>query len=479
MRTVFIILVLLSLLTLGCQKNPDNTQINPELQIAQEINNRKIVILGEQPHRHPSGYNEVIKILFEWFGDCKRNNIKSTTLNFVIEYHDSWANEVNKYLDSGNTSALLDSNLTIFSFEEIEFYTKLKSFNDTLKSFNNQNSGYNYKFKVLGFEEPANNFTPEMSKKTIYELEYWFVKERDSLIAMKFMDYLKNNENDKYLFYYGMFHLQKDYLNKRLPDFHVDEDSCYGYFLTGYLKNKYGENNVVSVAKLMSAPEILERLGLDSIINRKLLTKSENLKVDSDIYKQYDYVFFDPYVDLSDHSFTLVYCRKVFEKALEKLTILDRNIKGTWVYEFGRRILKKLSYAAGVNFKNVNDFKKWFDKQSSFDLSHFDSKEYKDNVFKLYSKEEDDDKAVTLLRQLGIQADYDRRSSMDSSEFNKIWPEALKDIKFINAIGIYWAGYSDEKLKAKEYLKQFSNEDFAEPEKYLQWWRNVYHNFGI
>ena len=68
---------------------------------------------------------------------------------------------------------------------------------------------------------------------------------------------------------------------------------------------------------------------------------------------------------------------------------------------------------------------------------------------------------------------------MDSSEFNKIWPEALKDIKFINAIGIYWAGYPDEKIKAKEFLKQFSKEDFAEPEKYLQWWRNVYHNFGI
>jgi hypothetical protein len=396
-----------------------------------------------------------------------------------MEYHESWANDVNKYLDSGNTSALLDSNLSYISFEEIEFYTKLKSFTDTLKSFNNQNSGYNYKFKVLGFEEPANNFTPEMSRKTIYEAQYWFVKERDSVISMKFMDYFKNNENDKYLFYYGMFHLQKDYGNKRLPGFHVDEDSCYGYYLTGFLKNKYGENDVVSVAKVMSGPEILERLGLDSIINKKLLIKSENLKIDSDMFKQYDYIFFNPFVYLFEHYFTLVYSRKVFEKALEKLTKLNRNLKGKWVYEFGRKLLRKLSYVAGVDFKNVNDFKKWFKKQESFDLSHFDSREYKDNVYKLYLKDRNEPELLYTLKYLGIQADYNILMSMDSSEFNKMWPEALKDIKFINAIGIYWAGYPDEKIRAKEYLKLFSKEDFAEPEKYLQWWRNVYHNYGI
>jgi hypothetical protein len=69
---------------------------------------------------------------------------------------------------------------------------------------------------------------------------------------------------------------------------------------------------------------------------------------------------------------------------------------------------------------------------------------------------------------------------MDTAEWNnKLWPEAIKNIKIINAIGIFWAGYPDEKIKAKEYLKNINGQDFAEPEKYLQWWRNVYHNYGI
>lgn len=479
MRAAFIILVLLSIYTLGCQKNPDSTQINPELQIAREINNRKIVVLGEQPHRHPSGYNEVIKILFEWFGDCKRNKIKSITLNFVMEYHESYANDFNKYLESGNTSALLDSNLTYISFEEIEFYTKLKSFTDTIKSFNNQNSGYNYKFKALGFEEPANYFTPEMSKKTIYESEYWFVKERDSVVSMKFMDYFKNNENDKYLFYYGDGHLQKGLVSKWYKGFSLDKDSCMGYFLADYLKRAFGEQNVLTINKVMFSNEILNNLGLDSLINGKLITKNDTLKNNYPNYDLYDYFYFNHYVESIPHYFAIVYSRIVFDKALEKLTILERNSKGTWVYEFGRKLLRKLSYVAGVDFKNVNDFKKWFIKQDSFNLSHFDSKEYRDNVFKLYSNEKDESDQVYMLKYLGIQADYDSLLLMDSSDFNKIWPEALKDIKFINAIGIYWAGYPDEKIRAKEYLKLFSKEDFEEPEKYLQWWRNVYHNYGI
>ena len=136
----------------------------------------------------------------------------------------------------------------------------------------------------------------------------------------------------------------------------------------------------------MISPEILNKLGLDSLINRKLFTKNENLKNNYPHYELYDYFFLIPYVDMTEHYFALVYSKNVFEKAVEKLTIIDRNLLSTWVHEFGRKILKKLSYAAGVDFKNVNDFKKWFDKQSSFDLSHFDSKEYRDNVLNFILK---------------------------------------------------------------------------------------------
>ena len=332
----------------------------------------------------------------------------------------------------------------------------------------------------MGFEEDANNFTPEFSKKTIYEAQYWFIKERDSMVFQKFMNYFDNNKDDKYLFYYGLGHLQKDYVNKKLPNFFVGKDSCYGYFLLGYLKMKFGENDVLSIAKLMIPSDKLKRMGLDSLINKKLLTKSENVKNKSLNSQQYDYYFFNPFVNISDHAFILVYSKKVFEKAIEKLSLLDKTLPGTWVYDFGRKMLKKLSYLAGVDFNSINELKFWFNRQKSFDLNHFESKEYRNNFFKIYAKDEDDENAKILLRQFGFEEDMDEYFRIDSSEWNnKFWPEALKNIKFINAIGIYWSGYPDEKIKAKEFLKNFSGEDYNEPEKYLQWWRNIYHNYDI
>ncbi len=53
----------------------------------------------------------------------------------------------------------------------------------------------------------------------------------------------------------------------------------------------------------------------------------------------------------------------------------------------------------------------------------------------------------------------------------------MQRAKFTNSIGIYWFGYPDEKIKAKEYLVKFSGEDFAEPEKYLQWYRMKYYGY--
>jgi hypothetical protein len=57
-------------------------------------------------------------------------------------------------------------------------------------------------------------------------------------------------------------------------------------------------------------------------------------------------------------------------------------------------------------------------------------------------------------------------------------PMIIRHIKFTNSIGIYWFGYPDEKIKAKEYLKEFSREDFQEPEKYVQWYRMKFYGYN-
>jgi hypothetical protein len=469
-------IVLFSIISLYCQNKPDNTNYNPENLIAKEINERKIVIIGEAPHSHPSGYNEVIKILYEWLEECRRTGNNSQTLNLVLEIDDSLASLSNKYLKTGILSSLIDSNITLASYETIEFFTKLRNFSESLDSLKNKYPKSNLKFNVLGFEESVYNFNSEFFKKTTSEIQYWFVKDRDSVVSQKFINYFTKNRNDKYLIYYGLSHLQKGYVNKKMPGFSIKEDSCYGYYLAGYLKKEFGENNVITIAKEMMPPQSLKRIGLDSLINKYYLAESQNLKLLNNSQKV-DYFFLNPYIEVPNHFFGYVYSRKVFEKALEKFTLYEKSKPGTWLYDFVEKKFKELSYSTGNIFNNASEFKVWLNNQKTFDLSHFDTKEYKDYLYKSFSN---DKNARAILKQLGFENNIDDYNSMDTAEWNnKIWPEALKNIKFINAIGIYWAGYPDEKINAREFLKNFSGEDYSEPEKYLQWWRNVYHNYGI
>jgi hypothetical protein len=61
--------------------------------------------------------------------------------------------------------------------------------------------------------------------------------------------------------------------------------------------------------------------------------------------------------------------------------------------------------------------------------------------------------------------------------WQKIWPEEIKHVKFINAVGIFWIGYPDEKAAAKKYLMEFSGQDLDEPGEYFKWYRKKYYDY--
>ncbi|MDD5362555.1 MAG: hypothetical protein PHN88_10520 [Ignavibacteria bacterium] len=475
----FVIIVFFPLL-FGCQNKINTKDDNPERTIAREINKRKIVIVSEQPHWHPSGYKEIIKILYEWFDVTKNSDVKSQTLNLVIEREDSLATEINNYFKSSNLSDILNRFSLGECYEHLEFIINLKSFNDSIVVENLNHPGLEINFKVLGFEDVGQNIPLEFLRMTKRESQLWFINKRDSVISQKFIDYYNTRKNDKYLFYYGLAHLQKDRVSKNLGGFIVDSDSCMGYYLAGYLKKYFGDNNVLTIAKLITPPEKLKNMGLDSLVNKTPYVISDEVKNESLNKKQYDYFWFIHYANTLDHIFSMVYSKFIFENALAKLFQYDNYSEGQLAYDQGKMILKNLSYSAGIDFKNINDYKKWFDKQKTFDLSHFDTKEYRDYIFNLFSKEENKEEINYKLLRLGFETNLGDIEMADKKEWDiNIWPEAVKNIKFINAIGIFWAGYPDEKVRAKKYLMEFSGEDYALPEKYLQWWRKVYHNYDI
>jgi hypothetical protein len=421
----------------SCKKNENNLISDREFLIAKEIENKKIIMVEDNFHHHPAGYKNIINILDEWLKYSKNSRDKKATLNLILERDDSIALEINRYVHTGDLSVLLDRHLIENAFEDIEFYNQLKYFNDSINIFNSKNHGINIKFNILGFEESGADSSPEYLRRTKREREVWFIKERDSLLSEKIKDYISKNVNERYLIYYGNMHLQKGLVDKSISNISISKDSCMGYCLAGYLANKYGDENV-------------------------LIIKSK------------------PVAFLTHHIFSLVYSRKVFESSIKKLIILNKYIPSESAVEFSNSLLRKLSYLAGKDLRNVKEVISFNNNKKEFELSYFDSKEFKKFVFNAYSNDIFDNKTRNDLIMLGFHENSFQHPSLDTAEWNnKLWPEELKNIKFINAIGIYQVGYPDEKIKAKEFLKNFSGKDYAEPEKYLQWWRNVYHNYGI
>lgn len=465
--------------TLCCQNDTGKIIIDPESHIAKEINKRKIVMIGEHYHNHPSGYKEIIKILNEWIIQDYNTEKDTNKLNLILEIDEETADEINTFLITGDLSDLLDYFLPGVYYENIEFYSNLKKLHDSINKQNSKSNSFKKKFEVKGFEQVGFNVVPDLMKKPQYESEYWFIKERDSVTSYQMIDYVKNHEREKYLVFYGGLHLQKGLVSKNLG-FIVSEDSCMGYYMADYLKKEFGDSNVLTINQFLIPQNILNNTKYESLKGKDFYLHNKDVIWEQLNPSQYDFFLIKPEIRIYSHRFNFVYSKKVFEKSIDKIRIYNNFLPGYKGSLALSGFFRNLYYLTGIKFKDVNELEKWFEKNQNFEFSYFDSKEFKDNIFRIYSTDVNDRRLKSRLIQLGFDESLYGYNSLDTLIWNKeVWPDAIKNIKFLNAIGIYWAGYPDEKVEAKKFLKGFSGEDYKEPEKYLQWWRNVYHNYGI
>ena len=62
---------------------------------------------------------------------------------------------------------------------------------------------------------------------------------------------------------------------------------------------------------------------------------------------------------------------------------------------------------------------------------------------------------------------------------NTLWPEIQIQIKFLNAIGLFWIGTEEEKKIAKTYLKTVTSKDYKNPALYLEMWYHKHYNYSF
>nr|MBC8488828.1 hypothetical protein [Bacteroidota bacterium] len=376
---LFSVIGIFILSSLCCQDNQYKVIVDPESHIAKEINERTIVMIGESPHNHPSGYKEIINILNEWIKQDHSIDEDTCKLNLVLETDDGTAKEINKYFETGDLSKLFD-----YSYETIEFYTDLKKLSDLIIKQNSRSSNVKKEIIIKGFEQVGTNVVPELMKKSRYDSEYWFIRKRDSVTSYRLIDYVKNHEGEKYLIFYGGLHLQKGLVSKDLG-FIVSEDSCMGYYMADYLKKEFGDSNVLTINQIMLPPSFLDGTKYESLKGKNFYLHNKDVIWEQFDPSKYDFFLIKPLIGIYSHYFSFVYSKKVFEKSLDRIKTYNNFLPGNRAGVVVKGSLRGLYYLTGIQFENVSELEGWLDKNQKFDLSYFDSKEFKDNIFEIYS----------------------------------------------------------------------------------------------
>jgi hypothetical protein len=473
-------LFLFSSISLGCQNKDSVYYTDPDRRVAEMIFDKRIVMIGEGPHSHPVGFDGTMTILYEWLKQVVDDASKPQNLTLILETDSAYAVGIQKYFDTGIIDSILNPGMPI---ENYEFFANLRHFHNKIDSINKANSSP-IKFTVRGFEEVGVNFNADFMLKTQKESELWFVNERDVNTSKGIIDYVHKHPEEQIVIFYGGSHLQEGLVNKNLGFPDLSDEECMGYYLIYYLRKEFGKENVVSVSQPIIPPIYLVGTAIEKATDRSIFISHKNLQINMFRPKDYEYFILRPYKISIPFSAGCSFSRVMIEKSISTLKQCEPVLSGYKTKGLFGSTMFYTWLLTGIRFKDTEGLEKWYNKNGYAGFERLNSRDFKEQIFNsLFGDSENNlrhiDNFTYMLSELGFSDQIqDTSYGTDSSVWKEhTWPQEIGKVVFLNSIGIYWFGYPDEKIKAKEYLVKFSGEDFAEPEKYLQWYRMKYYGY--
>jgi len=476
-NSVFLIIIILCLLT-NLFSQVDSTKFikNPDKYLAEQIFNKRIIMLADFHRHHSSNSNHTcLSVLNNWLEAAE---IKQTKCNLTLILEDSPEDAalIADYIKTGNIDTLIYMMANSGYLEDLEFYSDLKDFSERVS--NSEAFKRNLiRFSVKGFEEIGSRPPLSFGYKTNSERDWWFVTRRDSMVSKGIIDYLNSNPNEKALVFYGSAHLNKKLSKKMNGTYELKGDSLYGYYIAYYLKNSFGDKVHIVSQDSNPAEYLNDGLNMETM-QYEFYAKSEDIPWNIVNSENYDAIIFRKRNMLFiPHPLNYLLCRKLTEstisymKEIENIDRLKKTVPTaqffTWLY-------------FGVIFEDAYEFEKWYYiNKERIDFKTIDSIKTKNRLFAYSFRDTSNISNTFLLGSLGFIL-TNLFPFPDSVKWQKdTWPEMKEHVKFINAVGIYWIGFEDEKVNAKEFLRKFSGEDFESAKEYFRWYRMKYYEYDF
>ncbi len=478
MNRILFYITFFILVNFNCKDNSPSYIRFPERQILKEFQNKKIVMLADYGHSMSAPYRSLLKLLNHWYLTLEKGTATNQNIVLVLEQDDQVVDIMKEFISTGNLESVLDFWLPYGCLEDFEFYFDLKMFVEKINRLKKQNN--NVSFEILGAEESNIFKNLEFLIKNREESFKYFAYTRDSLAAKRVIKYLNKFQDKKAIIFYGSGHLIKNYTNKDLLN-EFPNKQIKGYFLAYYLKKYFGENQVLTVNQVVVPDNVYNKSDFAKEKKGHIFVYSKNIPWNYLNPHDYDAFVLRREIRISGHLNSLIFSDQIVKSCINKMKFLKTYLPGHFAQRYYDIALNSLKFISGEDYDTIEQWETWHKNSNKILLYRLDTEEFSNQIWDYYLKNITNPKNLHRLHSFGFGPGIMNTKSIISRDEwnNKIFPNVLPNLKFLNAVGLYWFGNNAEKKLAKKYLKNYTNLNYYYPAEYLKWWRNNYINHDV
>ena len=474
------LIIIISFLFVSCNHSQQKFYTNPDSYIIDQFANKRVIMLGDFMHYSPVSYESLISLLKEWLVKIQHGKSKDHNIVLILEADTQEVSNLKQFLSTGNWKPLLEYWLPYCSLEWLEFCSNLRAFDNEIRELNERKDFNKINFDIYGGEYGSIFDSPELLRDSKSEGSKFFINKRDSISAQNVISYLNRHKNYKAVIFYGNLHLIKNYVNKNILGASIDTQ-IYGYYLAHYLKQEFGERQVLSINQYEVGQQTINKAPFFATNASDIFVYSQYIPWRYIKPENYDaYILRHDKTEIRGHSVAYIFSNNVIDADIKKMQFLKKYFPGYLAEGYYNIAQQSLQLITGKNYNTISQWQNWI-KNSNYDgAERLGSKKFENDMYDLYFNSFNNRMIIAKLYLFGIGKEIVSQQLLSKSQRDKLWKESLLKIKFLNEIGIYWVGTKEEKREAQKYLGSFVDRSkytgVMEPEDYLKLYRKTYEN---
>ncbi|RPI18501.1 MAG: hypothetical protein EHM58_05450 [Ignavibacteriae bacterium] len=443
---------------------------NPNHYLLHKLEDSKILMLGDYFHSAPGPYQGIISFLKNWSDEVTKDKSKITHLTLFLESSPSIVELLNLYINNGKLDSLINYFYPFISIEMVEFFMDLKTFSDEVRILNKQSLEEKKLFFDIQATEATDISDTSLWNMPEHDLSLYFVNTRDSLAALRIIKYAIENPDTKLLIFTGDAHLIKNKTSKKRFVPSLNDDEAMGYYLAYFLKDKFGEENVLSIEQVDMPYEMLNSPEFYQVKTENIFLQSKDFNFPYINTNDYDGFILKSEGRLGGHDACFIFSKNTFIGDLRKIKLFNKYSKTNVVLSgYYNYALKSLKTITGKNFESSEEWENYIANDTTNYLNYLCSQNFRQRLTGYFIKNKANRDSMSIFLNLGFAHMMNETISME--QWNQYLDQEMPMVIQLNCIGIFMFGRDDEKLQAQEVYKQYTGMELTNASDALKQWR--------